>query len=170
MELSDLYQEYRDTLHMFPFASFKLFICTLDMDITYQSPLIQFILESIISTQSPQSMSCSGQLTQDMLEYRFLPYPANTKSLAENAKVAVLLELLTRMLLREGSLIYSQSLEDAVEEGVNARKGKVGAKGPNGRSKENLKEVRTEWENTEERLRALVRVVKGRPASPVVPA
>jgi len=155
---------------MFPFASFKLFICTLDMNTIYQSPLILFILESIISTQSPRSESCGNQLTQELLEYRFFPYPANTKSLVENAKVAVLLELLTRMLLREGSLIYSQSLEDAVEEGINARKVKVGTKGPSGRNKENLKEARTQWENTEERLRALVRVVKGRPASPALPA
>jgi hypothetical protein len=82
----------------------------------------------------------------------------------DNAKFAIVLEVLMRLLFRKGYLMWSQALEDAVEKGIAARKNKVSgsSKGINAKSKEDIDTVKLQWEVAENCLRLMVKVIKSK--------
>lgn len=64
-------------------------------------------------------------LTQDDFETHFAPFAANTHSATDNAKVALLLEDLLRLLWRSGNLEWRKDLQIVVVRGIEARREKV---------------------------------------------
>ncbi|KAI9715543.1 MAG: hypothetical protein M1828_000795 [Chrysothrix sp. TS-e1954] len=58
---------------------------------------------------------------QHMLEESFLPFAANSSSIVDNAKVAMLLEVLLRLLWQTKQLRCSEELSEALETGIEAR-------------------------------------------------
>ena len=85
--------------------------------------LLQFPLRSMISTAAP--LPEGDDINQDILENCYLPFPANTMSVADNAKVSICCEGLLRIFDKERELQWSQDLEDAVEEGIKSREEKA---------------------------------------------
>ncbi|SLM33601.1 hypothetical protein LPUS_02112 [Lasallia pustulata] len=59
------------------------------------SSLTQFILRSLISSSAP--LPAKDDLTLEVLEQSYLPYAANTSSVADNAKVSLCVEALLRL-------------------------------------------------------------------------
>ncbi len=84
-------------------------------------------------SEMPDSEEASGP-SQGQLEEYYLPHPAKTSNLTDNAKVSLLLEILVRYVHRENrlGLRRTDELVMAVEKGIRARevKGK-----PDGRKK-----------------------------------
>ncbi len=62
-----------------------------------------------------------------MLEKCFLPYPASSSTVGENAKVSIIVESLLRFMTIMGACEYSPDLEAAVEKGILARENKIKA-------------------------------------------
>lgn len=103
-------------------------------------------------------------MTTEALIKRYLPYSANTTALADNIRVALLVESLMRLMILEDMLKYSPELEKAVQSGVKARAAKVGTTKPKPGSAraEKEKEMKAIWDGAEARLMALVMVLKSR--------
>lgn len=55
----------------------------------------------------------------------YAPFPANDNSPKNNMRIAVLLEVMARLLLYTGELVYSANLEHAIETGISARESKI---------------------------------------------
>lgn len=159
--IEDLFHEYQETILRFSISSFVLFTNTLiPADIQYRSSLNQLILATIISSRSPTPRKGeSDELTVVKIVERYLPFPANTNGVIDNAKVAVLLESMLRMLITEVGVQWSEELEKAVETGIGARAAKAAGSGRRvDRDKE--REARWVWYGAEERLRAMVKTLK----------
>lgn len=90
--------------------------------------LTQLILSRMLSSSAPKPSTVSkkdnDELTQAILEQCYLPFSAHTSSASDNAKVSILAESLLRLLLREGLLCRTPSLEAVIEEGILARENK----------------------------------------------
>lgn len=159
--IEDLYHEYQEMILRFSISSFVLFTNTLvPADIEYRSSLNQLILATIISSHSPAPRKDeSDNLTAKKIIERYLPFPANTNGVIDNAKVAVLLESMLRMLVTEVGMRWSEELEKAVEVGIGARAAKVSGGGRRA-EREAEREARWVWEGAEERLRGMVDVLK----------
>lgn len=95
--------------------------------------LTQLILSLLLPSSAPlpEEVCNEGvdhdELSQFILEQCYLPFAANTSSVSENAKVSILLESLLRLLVREGMMIQTPSLDTAIEVGIKARESKVKA-------------------------------------------
>ncbi|MCJ1340412.1 hypothetical protein MMC09_005707 [Bachmanniomyces sp. S44760] len=141
------------------------------------SALIQRILRSLIASAAP--LPKSDNLTQDVLERCYLPYPANTQYIVDNVKVSLCIEALCRMLNMwvEGGMEWRQSLQDAVERGCTARESKAkkerGKKeeggGPLGRSSGVGDEGEMAWlKASSKRMRATVETMRIKAGLPEV--
>jgi len=69
-------------------------------------------------------------ITQEKLTTHYLPHAANTTSIADNAKVSLVVEALMRLLRQRNELQSGSGLEEATAKGIDARikKGFVDAK------------------------------------------
>lgn len=134
------------------------------IDASYRCTFIQIILtESLLSSSAPLSSSREDgfTLTQEAMIHRYLPYTAKTQSVVENAKVAILLDVLLRMLLATDNLVWSPALENAVERGIAARKKRgVSFRNASGKDKEDTAAIRLQWNVAEETLRLVVKVAR----------
>lgn len=159
--IEDLYHEYQETILRFSISSFMLFTNTLvPADIEYRSSLNQLLIATIISSRSPAPRKGeSDELTAEKIVERYLPFPANTNGVVDNAKVAVLLESMLRMLVTEVGMRWSEGLEKAVEVGIGARAAKASGSGRRV-EREAEREARWVWEGAEERLRGMVDMLK----------
>lgn len=113
-----------------------------------------------LSAPRPESVVAreNDELSLEILEKCFLPFPANTTSIADNAKVSILVEMQLRQFLN-----YSPTLEGAIERGVLARENKIRGdkrrKDNSARTKE--EENDREWlKASGERLRLLLSWVR----------
>ena len=88
-----------------------------------ESTLTQYILRSLISASAP--LPPDFNLSQEVLEFSFLPYPANTNSVIDNTKVSLCVETLLRLLDRHGYLSLTTGLQEAMEAGITARSTKA---------------------------------------------
>jgi hypothetical protein len=105
----------------------------------------------------------NDDLSQEVLEKCFLPFPANTSSIADNAKVSILVEMQFRQFLKSCRCYYTLSLESAIERGILARENK--SKGDKRRKDGGVRtkdeENDREWLRASgERLRNLLRWVE----------
>jgi hypothetical protein len=122
IDLHDLYLEYKDSLLPLSLRSFTLFTSTLlPVDSSYRCTLNRLLLDTIISPKAPTAAS-NVPLTQELLVTSYLSFPAKSNSIIENAKMAILLEGLMRLLLKSGLLTYSVDLEAARAAGEGERR------------------------------------------------
>lgn len=102
-------------------------------------------------------------LSQDVLEQCFLPFPANTSTTADNAKVSILVEIQFRQLLKSCICSYTRELDSAIGKGILARENKI--KGDKRRKDNGIRTTQEEndleWLRASgERLRSLLAWVK----------
>lgn len=124
----------------------------------------------MISTSAPLSEDPSHTgdddfLTQEVLERYYLPYPACTSNITDNAKVSLLIEALLRLLAQDNKLKRTNTLREANEEGINARERKTteksdGKRKMGGSAREEEEQVARAWlRGSSERLRGLIDAV-----------
>lgn len=158
-----LYDLYNDHIRPLPVATFQLFVSPSSTLPTFspvaRSALNQFILRSLIASSAPNPPT--DDLDQHLLERYFLPYAANTASVADNAKVSLLLESLLRLVLGYIGVRVTDGLERAVRVGIEARE-KKGCGDHRKRAGARVAEEKDRaWlVGSGERLRALLEVCK----------
>jgi hypothetical protein len=90
-----------------------------------QISLTQLFLRRMISNDAPHPRTIRkgdfDELDQNILEKCFLPFPAATSSIDENAKVSVMIETLFRIILKDCHCIYTPEFELATEKGIKVR-------------------------------------------------
>lgn len=158
-----LYDLYNDHIRPLPVATFQLFVSPSSTLPTFspvaRSALNQFILRSLIASSAPNPPT--DDLDQDLLERYFLPYAANTASVADNAKVSLLLESLLRLVLGYIGVRVTDGLERAVRVGIEAREKKgCGDHRKKAGARVGEEEDRAWLIGSGERLRALLEVCK----------
>ncbi|KAI9780646.1 MAG: hypothetical protein M1839_006587 [Geoglossum umbratile] len=160
--LEDLYDMYIEHIRPLPLPTFSLLILPVlpNVEPAYRSSFNQLLLHILLTTSAPPVSN--DDLSQEKLETCYLPFPANTHSIADNAKVSLLVESLIRLLGVHAGLVYSEALETAVKTGIQARETKARA---NARKKRDLL-IQEEEENwvylraSSRRLRELVEFLK----------
>jgi hypothetical protein len=129
--------------------------------------LCQLLLLRLLPNNAPRPQSVSNRdnddLSQDILERCLLPFPANTSSVEDNAKVSILVENLFRLFLKTCECYHTPSLDTAIEKGILARETK--AKGDKRRKGNGAKSKREDsdlvWlKASGERLRSLLSLVE----------
>jgi hypothetical protein len=156
--LVTLYDIYLEHIRPLPLPTFFLIMSPSSLSLftpAAASSLTQFILRSIIASSAP--LPPKDDLEQDILERSYLPYAANTGSIADNAKVSICVETLLRLLDKHIGLVWSEELQSAMEAGIEAReiKAKKGAK------KKQDVEVNRMWlRASAERIRGVVEMAR----------
>lgn len=127
--LGSLYDTYLEHIRPLPTPTFFLLTSPSNLGLVFPPPsacsIIQYILHSLITSAAPTPTANDNDLTQRVLEQYYLPFPANTSSIADNAKVSLCVETLLRLVDRCVGLKWTPALQDAVEVGVAAREGKA---------------------------------------------
>nr|OQO06829.1 hypothetical protein B0A51_18080 [Rachicladosporium sp. CCFEE 5018] len=125
-DLFDLYTEFLRPLPLPVFTSFMLPSAPW-LDANTQSSLIQMLLRPLLSSAAP--VYNANALTQDDFETHYALFAANGTSAVENARVAVLIEGLLRLLWETKALDTQPSsmkrLQRAVMNGCKVRRDKV---------------------------------------------
>ena len=125
-----LYDMYLVYIRPLPVPTFALVMSPLGLEIfapAAASSLTQCVLRSLVSTTAP--LPERDYLTQEVLEKCYLPWPANTISIADNIKVSLCVETLFRLFDNMVGIKWSKGLVDAVEKGIEARDGKARKEG-----------------------------------------
>ncbi|KAI7329395.1 hypothetical protein KC315_g6167 [Hortaea werneckii] len=135
LDTEDLFDLFTEFLRPLPLPIFQQLVftspspspgdddTTRDFGINEQSSLDQMLLRPLLASTAPAyHENC---LTQDDFETHFAPFAANTHSATDNAKVALLLEDLLRLLWRSGNLEWRKDLQIVVVRGIEARREKV---------------------------------------------
>lgn len=156
-----LYDFYDHSLHFIrPLPLPTFFILLSPMALGNLTPaaaqsLVQRILRSLISSSAP--CPTHDNLDQEMLEKSYLPFAANTQSVADNAKVSACLEALVALYERHCGLVWSDGLGEAVERGIEARDAKAKKEGRGkGRGKGGSGGERMWLKGSAERIRGYV--------------
>jgi hypothetical protein len=91
--------------------------------------LTQLLLLRLLPNNAPRPESIvtreNDDLSQEVLEKCFLPFPANTSSVSDNAKVSMLVEMQFRQFLKSCQCYYSPGLAGAIKRGILARENKT---------------------------------------------
>lgn len=160
--LSSLYDLYLEHIRPLPLPTFFLFTSPSSMQhfhLSAASSITQILLRSLIASSAP--LPLTDDLTQETLETCYLPYPANTSSISDNAKVSLCVETLLRLLQRHCGLDWSESLQNAVEQGVKARQQKAKNIGKGrGKAKADAEGERMWLSGSEARIEGLVELVR----------
>ncbi|KAM0346947.1 hypothetical protein ACHAPU_005287, partial [Fusarium lateritium] len=168
-ELHRLYEEYTASLKLLPLSTFTLFACQRpnallsEAHITITKELFDLLLPS--SYKSPCKVDPEGDaegcLTLPMLEQCFVPHPANTVALEDNAKLSLVVEDAIQLLWACDLMVYSKKFEVAVEKGITARETKA-KKRRTGKVKGDEMDVLAQeiLANSAERIRVLLEVLK----------
>ncbi|KAI4155625.1 MAG: hypothetical protein L6R39_001192 [Caloplaca ligustica] len=157
-----LYELYLEQIRPLPLPQFFLFISPSSMQHLHRaaaSAITQWILRSLIASSAP--LPHMDDLTQATLERCYLPYPANTGNISDNAKVSLCVETLLRLLQRHCGLEWTESLQKNVEKGIEAReqKGKKAGKGK-GKGRNDGEEERMWLRGSAGRIKGLVELVR----------
>ncbi|KAI4864250.1 hypothetical protein F4820DRAFT_458965 [Hypoxylon rubiginosum] len=133
LDFSDLYQRFEMTVKSLPLPIFTAFVNSRISALQSEQKIsaLQGILLLLMpaSALSPAKVDRSWQdadvITTEILERCFLPYPANTIAVEDNAKVSVLLENLVQIVWLGGNERFSSNFRAAVEKGIAARETKA---------------------------------------------
>ena len=123
--LSNLYDVYLTHIRPFPTPTFAMIISPPSLhhfSPPAASSLVQYIAASLISSSAP--LPKEDDLTVGTLEQCYLPWPANTASISDNAKLGACVETLVRLFDIFVGLRWTERLERCMEEGIKAREGK----------------------------------------------
>ncbi len=111
-----------------PLSTFSLVLSTSSSskmsDLVYVS-LTQLLLRQLSPNTAPRPNRANDDISQGDLERSFLPFPAYTSSVSDNAKVSILVENLLRLFLRNCHYDRRQDLISAIENGILARENKI---------------------------------------------
>ncbi|KAL9610867.1 MAG: hypothetical protein Q9167_004441 [Letrouitia subvulpina] len=161
IDLATLYDLYVEHIRHLPLPAF--FLLMSHASLRYFTPaaassLTQYMLRSLIAASAP--LPFKDDLSQTVLEQSYLPFPANTMSIADNAKVSLCVESLVRLLNQHVGLVWSTELHDAVEHGISERENKA-KKAAKGKAKATGEEDRMWLRASAERIRGILQVAKG---------
>jgi hypothetical protein len=129
--------------------------------------LTQFLLLRLLPGSVPRPDSVvdreNDDLSQEVLEKCFLPFSANTSSVADNAKVSIIVESQFRQFLKSCRCYHTPTLDAAIQKGILARESK--SKGDKRRKDSGIRtkdeEIDREWLRASgERLRNLLLLVE----------
>ncbi|KAI7153056.1 hypothetical protein KC349_g8605 [Hortaea werneckii] len=172
LDTEDLFDLFTEFLRPLPLSVFQQLVftgssplsrednTTRGFGVNEQSSLDQMLLRPLLASAAPAYHDeC---LTQGDFETHFAPFAANTHSATDNAKVALLLEDLLRLLWRSGNLEWGEDLQTVVERGIEARREKVafdGRRKKSQRAKEDEEAVAM-MEKCGERMLVVLELVK----------
>ncbi|KAI0480151.1 hypothetical protein GGR56DRAFT_671295 [Xylariaceae sp. FL0804] len=169
LDLSELYESFAETTKSLPLPIFSAFVTTttsalrVDSQVSvYQSMLDLFMPSNALSpSKVDREKADQGGISPAILERCYLPYPANTITAEDNAKVSLLLEQLVQLTWQDGSEEFSADLPSAVATGIEARRAKANRKKTRGRGNaENPDaEAREALEMSGERLTMLAELI-----------
>lgn len=145
VDFSSLYEKFEDSIKHLPLPVFSSFISTSTSALraTQQIAMLQGVLFLFIppGALKPERVDPTtaehGGITPAILERCFLPYPANTIEVQDNAKMSLILENLLMLVWRYADRVmpFSDNLIDAVMTGNRARLDKINKKKLRGRAK-----------------------------------
>ncbi|KAI1754168.1 hypothetical protein F4782DRAFT_528610 [Xylaria castorea] len=145
IDFSNLYEKFEQRIKELPLSVFSSFInsSTSALRIDQQIEMLQGVLYLFVppGALSPRKVDRvrfeDGGISPAILERCFLPYPANTIEVEDNAKMSLLLENLLMIVWRhrERNERFSEHLGEAVRKGVEARREKMNRKKTRGRGK-----------------------------------
>jgi hypothetical protein len=156
--VEDTYDLLTEFFRPLPTILFGIFLTTSQLPLSSQIALNANLLLPLLSSRLPNYSLLSA--SQADLEEYFLPCGAATHSYAANAKIALVLESMFRLLMETDSLEASNSLRQAVEAGIDARNIPYGSAS---RKKGNVHEEAQAKELTElsnERLLGLLEILE----------
>ncbi|KAI3336339.1 hypothetical protein HD806DRAFT_517577 [Xylariaceae sp. AK1471] len=173
IDFSSLYEKFEDTIKHLPLPVFSSFISTSTsaLQVTQQISMLQGVLFLFIPSGALKPSKVDpvtaeqGGISPAILERCFLPYPANTIEIQDNAKMSLLLENLLMIVWRYGDKVeaFSDNLVDIVRTGVEARRDKINKKKARGRAKvlsDNELEARDALESSALRLMWLAEAIQ----------
>ncbi|KAI0406641.1 hypothetical protein F4802DRAFT_606077 [Xylaria palmicola] len=145
IEFSNLYQKFEQRVKELPLPLFASFVnsSTSALRIDQQIEMLQGVLFLFMPPSAPSPRKVDrvrfeqGGISPAILERCFLPYPANTIEVEDNAKMSLLLENLLMIVWRHGEEgeEFTARLVPAVKKGVEARREKINKKKPRGRAR-----------------------------------
>lgn len=138
----ELYDLFTLRLKSLPLASFELFLSLDHIDFAlprfiYVS-LLRYVAQSFTPRNAPQPEDADPEaeadhaISQTILRECFLPFPAKTVTVEDNAKFSLVLESMAWCLFQSGSVDYSDELRWAVEKGIEEREKKIRKAGGRG--------------------------------------
>lgn len=167
-ELERLYEEYATAVKLLPLPQYALVVSQrpnklrLESHVTIVRELFHLLLPQ--SHKSPAKVDreadAAGSLTSSILEQCYIPYPANTVAMEDNAKLSLLVEASIQLLWQADLLVYTDDFLAAAEKGIDARETKV-RKRRTGKMKDGDGELAYDvLSRSAERIRILLGVVK----------
>ncbi|MCJ1405704.1 hypothetical protein MMC11_008933 [Xylographa trunciseda] len=121
---SNLFDIYLAHIRPLPLLTFSLLLSPpylRFLQLGEQSDFVQYIASSFISTSAPHMNF--DDVDQEILEKCVLPWPANTTSIDDNAKLGACVETLLRLFSVAAGLKWTQRLQICAEQGIKAREG-----------------------------------------------
>ncbi|KAI2621863.1 hypothetical protein GGS21DRAFT_541665 [Xylaria nigripes] len=138
INMSDLYEKLAQRIKELSLPLFSAFInhSTSSLRVDQQIEMLQHIVSLVITPGAlhPRRVdrvkSEQGAISPAILERCFLPYPAGTIQIEDNAKMSLLLENLLMITWRHGGPdeAFSGDLTSAVSKGIEARQDKINKK------------------------------------------
>ena len=131
----DLYDLFTSRLKSLPLSCFELFLSpehhgTALPSFLYVS-LFRYLAQSFTPRNAPKPEDADPEadaehaISQTMLIECFLPFPAKTVTVEDNAKFSLVLESMAWCLFDSGSVDYCDGLKWAVERGIEERENKI---------------------------------------------
>ena len=122
MSTSNFYDQVVEHLRPLPLPTFSLFLSSSSLhnfQIDAAAALILNLLGSLTISSAPAPPE--GTVSQQLLEKCYLPYPALTSTLSDNAKMSICIEAALGLLLSHNMLSWTIDLERTAYKGIDAR-------------------------------------------------
>jgi len=132
IECAAVYEIFYECTKPLPLPAFSLLLSPSSISqlpVVVFVSLTQLLLLRLLPNNAPHPESIvtreNDDLSQEILERCFLPFPANTSSVADNAKVSMLVEMQFRQFLKSCQCYYNPGLAGAIKKGILARENKT---------------------------------------------
>jgi hypothetical protein len=127
IECAVVYEIFYECTKPLPLPAFSLLLSPSGMSqlpVVVFVSLTQLLLLRLLPNNAPRPESIVTRENDD-LEKCFLPFPAITSSVADNAKVSMLVEMQFRQFLKSCQCYHTPSLASAIKRGILARENKT---------------------------------------------